>query len=166
MVVNYLISLMLASQISVSTPPKELNDISSEMYCLVQNVYFEAGNQAYAGKRAVAEVTINRLNSTKYPNTICGVVKQAVMSKWWKEEHGKDVPVRNKCQFSWFCDGKSDKIKYADTWRSSYTAAFDALTAKHTLVEGANYYHATYVNPKWAKEKEFIVRIGDHLFYR
>jgi|TARA_R110000744_G_scaffold95623_6_gene184710 N-acetylmuramoyl-L-alanine amidase len=164
--INYLISLLLASQISVATPPAELNQVSSEMYCLVQNVYFEAGNQAYAGKRAVAEVTINRLKDKSYPDTICGVVKQAEMSKWWKEQYGKNVPVKHKCQFSWYCDGKSDKIKYSDTWRSSYIAAHDALKSIRHLTEGSTHYHATYVNPNWAKRLTFIVRIGDHIFYR
>ena len=163
---DYLTSIFLATTIGFSTPPEKVNAMSPELFCLVQNIYFEAGNQSYAGKLAVAEVTLNRFQSTKYPNKICDVVKQAVMSKWWKEAHNKDVPVRNKCQFSWYCDGKSDKIKYAGTWRSSMIAAFDALRSERKLTEGALFYHATYVNPRWNKSKEYITQIGDHIFYR
>jgi len=163
---DFLASLFLSTTIGFTTPPHKVETMSPELFCLVQNIYFEAGNQSYAGKVAVAEVTMNRVQSKKYPDTICSVVKQAKMSKWWKEQHDKNVPVRNKCQFSWFCDGKSDKIKYEGTWRSSMIAAFDALQSERKFTEGALYYHATYVNPKWNKSKEYITRIGDHIFYR
>lgn len=163
---EFLAALFISKAIIFSTTPVEVKTASPELHCLVQNIYFEAGNQSYAGKVAVAEVTLNRVKTRKYPSTICGVVKQARMSKWWKEEHGKDVPVRNKCQFSWFCDGKSDEIKYAGTWKSSMIAAHDALNSERKFTEGALYYHANYVNPKWNKSKEYITSIGDHIFYR
>ena len=163
---EFLAALFLSKSIVFSSTPMQVQTASPELYCLVQNIYFEAGNQSYAGKVAVAEVTLNRVATRKYPSTICDVVKQAKMSKWWKKEHGKDVPVRNKCQFSWFCDGKSDNIKYEGTWKSSMIAAYDALKSNRKFTEGALYYHATYVNPKWNKQKEYITRIGDHIFYR
>ena len=163
---EFLTALFISKAIIFSTTPIEVKTASPELYCLVQNIYFESGNQSYAGKVAVAEVTLNRVKTRKYPSTICGVVKQAVMSKWWKEKYDKNVPVRNKCQFSWFCDGKSDEIKYLGAWKSSMIAAHDALNSKRKFTEGALYYHANYVNPRWNKQKEYITQIGDHIFYR
>ena len=164
--IEFLTALFITKNVIFSTPPIEVKRASPELYCLVQNIYFEAGNQSYAGKVAVAEVTLNRVTTRKYQSTICGVVKQAVLSKWWKEKYNKEVPVRHKCQFSWYCDGKSDDILHEHTWKSSMIAAYDTLKSKRKFTEGALYYHANYVNPKWNKQKEYITSIGDHIFYR
>ena len=80
--------------------------INNETYCLARNIYFEAGNQPLAGRIAVAHVTLNRVNDVQFPNTICAVVYQ---TKWKINWKGNKVHVLNKCQFSWFCDGKPDK---------------------------------------------------------
>ncbi len=88
----------------------ETNDDSiniTEAICLATNIYHEARGESYAGKVAVANVTMNRVTSPKFPNTICDVVYQAQTKENWK---GNTVPKRNKCQFSWYCDGKSDDI--------------------------------------------------------
>ena len=79
----------------------------NQMHCLATNIYHEARGESFAGKVAVANVTHNRVDSTKYPNTYCGVVYQAQMYVNWR---GNEVPARHKCQFSWYCDGKSDDI--------------------------------------------------------
>ena len=84
------------------------SDENGEVVCLAKNIYFEAGNQPLAGKVAVAHVVFNRMEHSAYPKDICGVVYQ---TKWRENWKGKQVPVRNQCQFSWFCDGKSDKPK-------------------------------------------------------
>ena len=76
----------------------------NERECLAENVYFEARGQGQAGWVAVAQVTLNRVQDTRFPNTICEVVKQGLT---YESGH----PIKNKCQFSWYCDGKSDKVK-------------------------------------------------------
>ena len=81
----------------------------TEAICLATNIYHEARGESYAGKVAVANVTMNRVTSPKFPNTICDVVYQAQTKENWK---GNTVPKRNKCQFSWYCDGKSDNIAF------------------------------------------------------
>jgi spore germination cell wall hydrolase CwlJ-like protein len=86
-----------------------------ETTCLAQNIYFEARDQTIKGQIAVSLVTINRLKSKRFPNTICKVVKQA------RYRNGKVV--RNKCHFSWFCDGKSDRPKDRIAWKVSLTIA-------------------------------------------
>ena len=84
----------------------QASDENGEAVCLAKNIYFEAGNQPLAGKVAVAQVVLNRMEHSAYPKDICGVGYQAKWKENWK---GNMMPVRNQCQFSWYCDGKSDE---------------------------------------------------------
>ena len=131
--------------------------------CLALNTYHEAKNQSMVGQIAVAEVVMNRVADSRYPNTVCEVVKQGPKYK------GSDVPVRHKCQFSWFCDGKSDEPKRdSKEWRMAQEYARIVLSGRIVLdvTEGATHYHATYVKPSWAKTKTRTTRIESHIFYR
>ena len=131
--------------------------------CLALNTYHEAKNQSMVGQIAVAEVVMNRVADSRYPNTICEVVKQGPKYK------GSDVPVRHKCQFSWFCDGKSDEPRRdSKEWRMAQEYARIVLSGRIVLdvTEGATHYHATYVKPSWAKTKTRTTRIESHIFYR
>ena len=86
--------------------------IETALMCLALNTYHEAKNQSMIGQVATAQVVMNRVADSRYPNTVCEVVKQGPKYK------GSDVPVRHKCQFSWFCDGKSDEPKKdSKEWR-------------------------------------------------
>ena len=141
--------------------------IDAETTCLAKNMYFEAKGQPKAGQIAVSLVVMNRVKDSRFPNTICEVVYQGPTSKWWKEEHDKDVPIRNKCQFSWFCDGKSDEIRDVYAYSGLYLLATRVIDGRYDgMLEGSTHYHATYVNPYWAKTKTYIAQIGDHIFYR
>ena len=75
----------------------------TERECLAEALFFEAGNQPLLGILGVAEVIFNRVKSERYPNTVCGVVHQGPLNKWWKKR-GKIVPVKWKCQFTYWCD--------------------------------------------------------------
>jgi len=136
--------------------------IAEAIVCLALNVYHEAKNQSLAGQIAVAEVVMNRVDDPRYPNNVCDVVKQGLTYKW-----KPSVPIRNQCQFSWYCDGKSDVAKEKDAWEESVSVAkgvyYGYLDA---YLEGATHYHAYYVNPSWAETKTYITRIDDHIFYR
>ena len=136
--------------------------IAEAIVCLALNVYHEAKNQSLAGQIAVAEVVMNRVDDPRYPNNVCDVVKQGLTYKW-----KPSVPIRNQCQFSWYCDGKSDVAKEKDAWEESISIAkgvyYGYLDA---YLEGATHYHAYYVNPSWAETKTYITRIDDHIFYR
>ena len=115
-------------------------DENNEIYCLAQNIYFEAGNQPLAGKIAVTQVVLNRMEHVSYPDTACGVIYQAKMRENWK---GNMVPIRNKCQFSWFCDGKSDEPVDSRTWFSALAIARDVTQGAYgDITEGATHYHA------------------------
>lgn len=123
----------------------------SQVDCLADNIYYEAGYEQEKGKVAVAMVTLNRVNDPKFPKDICSVVKQKTNST---------------CQFSWFCMpfniNKQNKV---------YEQAMDV--ALHVYVnyemledvtKGALYYHADYVNPRWKLTK--TTTIGRHIFYK
>ena len=137
--------------------------IETALMCLALNTYHEAKNQSMIGQVATAQVVMNRVADSRYPNTVCEVVKQGPKYK------GSDVPVRHKCQFSWFCDGKSDEPKRdSKEWRMAQEYARIVLSGRIALdvTEGATHYHATYVKPSWAKTKTRTTRIESHIFYR
>ena len=142
----------------------EASDANNEAYCLAQNMYFEAGNQPLAGKIAVSQVVINRTQHMNYPTNICGVVYQAKWSENWK---GNMIPTRNQCQFSWFCDGKSDDPVDSKTWLKCLTLARNILQGEYgDITEGATHYHSVYVNPYWADSLNETVIINEHIFYK
>ena len=137
--------------------------IETALMCLALNTYHEAKNQSMIGQVATAQVVMNRVADSRYPNTVCEVVKQGPKYK------GSDVPVRHKCQFSWFCDGKSDEPRRdSKEWRMAQEYARIVLSGRIVLdvTEGATHYHATYVRPAWAKTKTRTTRIESHIFYR
>ena len=130
--------------------------VEKEVTCLAKNIYYEAGLESYEGKVAVAQVTVNRSENDKFPDTICGVVNQKT-----RVPTGKTV-----CQFSWVCDPTRSKIKYySDRWENSLEIArnviVDGLRLDH--LDEALYFHNTAVRPNWGLER--IARIGGHIFY-
>ena len=133
--------------------------------CLAQNIYFEAGNQPFSGKLAVANVVLNRVESSQFPNTICEVVKQ---TKKYRESWrtGELIPVKGQCQFSWFCDGKPDEPKDSVTLLESIRIAEFAINARIDITNGALFYHADYSNPYWSDHLERLVQIETHIFYK
>ena len=164
--------LITAGLLFVSSPVELLNEkqtysAEEHVQCLAVNIYHEARDQGTAGKLAVSAVVLNRVNDKRFPNTVCEVVLQAHMKKSWKT--GLPIPIRKKCQFSWYCDGKSDEVKD----EKSYQKILDfARLIMHNgikfvdITDGATHYHADYVKPSWAKTKTRTTEIGDHIFYR
>ena len=147
-----------------------------EARCLAENIYHEARNQGTAGWLAVAAVTLNRVTDDRFPDSICGVVFQAETTGSWRTK-GKDVPdiervyypVRHRCQFSWYCDGKPDDINQLGIYMDIMQFTKILLTSRvmmFDITDGATFYHADYVMPSWAKSKIKTIEIGDHIFYR
>ena len=132
-----------------------------EMYCLALNIYYESRSSNRADRMAVADVVMNRVKHTYYPNTICEVVHQG-------KQHASGAMKRNKCQFSWYCDGRSDKPNNQDAWVEAQMIAYNMIIHKDArgITEGATHYHATYVKPAWARDFALVGRIGEHIFYR
>ena len=126
-----------------------------QLECLTRNIYWEAASEPFEGKVAVAQVTLNRMQSGKFPNSVCGVVYQ-------KNVFYEKVV----CQFSWYCEG-NQKMKpiHKPLWRESEEVAKKVLLEGFRLpgLKHALYYHADYVNPGWQLPK--IDQIGRHIFY-
>lgn len=142
------------------TGKSALADSNDEIQCLAENIYFEARNQRTIGMLAVATVTMNRMESDDFPDTVCEVVKQGY--------HIGSHPIKNKCQFSWYCDGKLDRPEDSDSWFLAKAMAFKFYFGwfdKLDWVDDALYYHADYVKPDWASEKKHIIQIQNHIFY-
>ena len=126
-----------------------------QLECLTRNIYWEAASEPFEGKVAVAQVTLNRMNSGKFPDSVCGVV------------HQKNVFYEKVvCQFSWYCEGtQKTKPVHKPLWRESEEVAKKVLLEGFRLpsMKDALYYHADYVNPGWNHPK--IEKIGHHIFY-
>ena len=132
----------------------------NEIECLALNIYFETRAVSLADAIAVSDVVMNRINSARYPNTVCEVVKQG-------HQDSQGNMLRHKCQFSWYCDGKSDKTPDTEAYEKALMIAHGVYYGNlDDFVEGATHYHATYVLPEWAESKTPIVQIGEHIFYR
>lgn len=126
-----------------------------ELRCLALNIYWESRSEPLQGQLAVAGVTMNRVASEKFPDSICGVVKQGGYYR------------KHRCQFSWQCDGRSDKPKEAKAWSNAQQLARLYLAGVYEdPTEQAKWYHADYVSPDWAKRMERTAKIGRHIFYR
>lgn len=140
------------------------SDANGDRFCLAQNIYFESANQPEAGRMAVAQVVLNRVEDGQFPDTICDVVYQSKYRTNWK---GLQVPQLHKCQFSWFCDGKSDEPTDSKTWMESIRLADQAMYEnKFDLTEGALWYHTITVDPYWNDYLTSTVIINDHIFYK
>lgn len=126
-----------------------------EQRCLAAAVYFEARGEPVAGQAAVAQVVLNRVKAPAYPSTICGVVYQ---NKKW----------RNRCQFSFACDGIRDKVTDKKSYATAAKVAKSVTRGKSwsRVVGSSTHYHATYVNPRWAKKMKRLTKIGRHIFYQ
>jgi len=141
---------------------------SKELTCMAKNIFFEAAIESTAGKLAVAQVTLNRVNSKYYPNTVCEVVYEG---QHYTNQTGQSYPVRDRCQFSWYCDGKGDEPR-ADSklWKDTQELAKYVLLRQDELpdiTDGALNYHADYIDaPRWAGRKHKTAKIDTHIFYR
>ena len=133
---------------------------ADNLSCLAEAVYFEARSESFIAQLAVANVILERVASERYANDVCSVVRQG---RTWK---GK--PVRNKCHFSYWCDGKPETIANVDAYAEAVNAAGLAMKGVILLhTEGATHYHASYVLPYWALDDRFSIvgQIDNHVFY-
>lgn len=150
---------------------KLTRDEKVQVKCLATNVYFEARNQNIKAKVAVALTTLNRMRLPKFPSTICKVVKEGPVYPY-----KKSLPMRHKCQFSWYCDGKSDQIQFTNpiekkAWENCFTISKNLYLKRSDFLDftnGATHYHASYVTPRWASDNKilFLEKFGTHLFYK
>ena len=133
-----------------------------EVECMAKNIYFEARNESTAGKIATSMVVLNRVKSNKFPNDICSVITDAI-------KYSNGFPKRDRCQFSWYCDGKSDIPYNEKAWEKSVTLSKFIIGSNSFLpdiTDGSLYYHGDYVEPSWSKVFRKTLQIDTHIFYR
>ena len=128
--------------------PIEDQRLQADIYCGAQNIYFEAGSEPFEGMMAIADVTINRKNDTRWPDSICNVV--------WQDK-----------QFSWTHDGKSDDIPLwspyqIQLWNTSVYMFVTALLDENDYSKCGTHYHNKYIKPWWADEMTVTTIIGNH----
>ena len=155
------------STAKVVEPIESTKVLEESAQCLALNMYYEARNQGTAGILAVSAVVLNRVNDKRFPNTICGVIKQGPTRPSWKDKNIR-FPIKNRCQFSWYCDGASDYPKNKKQFDEFLEIASAILTGELPFIDitdGAMFYHADYVTPGWAKTKQRTIEIEDHIFY-
>lgn len=129
-------------------------DGGKDRACLSEALYFEARGETVKGQFAVAEVILNRVESGRFPNSVCGVIHQGT---------GK----RYQCQFTYTCDGRAEHIAEPAAYDRVAKVARLILDGKsQALTDGATHYHTTNVNPRWARVYKRTAKIGVHLFYR
>ena len=127
---------------------------NAQWRCLTEAIYFEARGEPVKGQVAVAEVILNRVDSPRYPNSVCGVVNQGT---------GR----LHACQFSYTCDGIPETIGERPAWARAGKIARALMDgAARDLTAEATHYHANYVRPFWATVYPKVAQVGTHLFYR
>ena len=128
--------------------------LSDEITCLAQNIYFEARSEPTDGMLAVGHVVLNRVASKRFPNSVCEVVRQGGEQQ------------RHRCQFSWWCDGLSDKPHNKVAWDAARLIAWFVYNGQtDDPTGGALWYHADYVSPYWREAFIAGPQIGRHIFY-
>lgn len=120
---------------------------AQELECLAKNIYYEARGEPVDGQIAVAQVTMHRVNSSHFPNTVCEVVYE-------------------RRQFSWTHTVSNQTPQNEELWAQAQLIAREVYDDEHDdLVSGATFYHADYVNPSWNRYMTQVGRIGVHIFY-
>lgn len=145
-----LLCLALFSLLFVSVSQAQ----DKQLMCLAKNIYYEAGAEPLAGKKAVAQVTINRSNHPSYPSSICGVVHQRT---------------KKTCQFSWVCEPRKPIKTASDNWQESLMVAEMFLTGSYEydrLTSDTLFFHTKQLPFTWKRKYKQVAVIGNHIFYR
>ena len=175
-------SLAMSYEVETGTSVNE-----TELKCMAENIYFEGRAEPMVGKIAIGHVVMNRIEDERFPDTICGVVHEGPVRESWKTRQHKDLadedrvyyPIKNRCQFSWWCDGQKDIIwatymsgevieSNMTAWRDSIHVALFVMSdqiADNT--DGADhYYNYNISNPYWIGAMDETVIIGNHRFMK
>ena len=149
--------LLLPALVLLVALPKaqvaEARTLEAEHHCLALALYWEARGESRSGMVAVGWTIFNRAQSSEFPGTLCGVIYQG------GEQTG--------CQFSWWCDGKSDRPSDRDSWIRARIIAAELLTKPPPDPTGkALFYHSTSIAVPWKRKRFRTATIGNHVFYR
>lgn len=146
--------LVLAGACGLAGKPAAAHDVQRETQCLALAMYWEARGEGTAGMTAVGWTVMNRVYSPAFPSSPCAVVYQG----------GERPP----CQFSWYCDGNSDRPRDWHSWQHAAQIAARLLKPRppEDPTGGALYYHSVDIDSRWHSRRARLARIGRHVFYR
>jgi spore germination cell wall hydrolase CwlJ-like protein len=130
--------------------------LMEQLMCIALAIYFEARGESSLGQWAVGNVVLNRVRDPRYPSDACLVVKQGPWSA--------GLPIRHKCQFSFYCDGKPEYVVDDRAWMKAVRMAGMSYTLD--VVGGATHYHTHKVSPDWSAEMHLTRVVGNHLFFK
>ena len=148
-------TIVATSVMAIGVDAAEKVEQEKQLECLALNVYYETHARSLADAMAVTDVVLNRVETTRYPNTPCEVVHQG-----YKKGN-------RYCQFSWYCDGKADIPEDSQTWNEVYQLAqFMMQNGMYDFTDGATHYHNDTVHPYWADHLYHVVTIDNHIFYK
>ena len=148
-----LLPVLLCLIVSLYARDAQARNLEAEHQCLALALYWEARGETHRGMVAVGWTILNRTHSSQFPGTPCGVVYQ-----------GGEQP---GCQFSWWCDGKSDRPRDRDSWIRARVIAAQLLTSPPPDPTGrALFYHSIKIAVPWKRKRTRTARIGNHIFYR
>jgi spore germination cell wall hydrolase CwlJ-like protein len=136
----------------------------TSLVCLATAIFFESRGEPKLGQMAVGQVILTRVADYRYPDTVCEVVKEGYYYSW-----NPEIPIPDKCQFSFWCDGKPETIEDPVAYEWAEEIAWGLLEGDLNIIDltdGATHYHAYYVQPSWSERFTQTVRINDHIFYR
>ena len=153
------IALFLVTLTAFATTANAGQVNTKDLECLAKNIYHEARGESELGQQAVAHVVLNRVNSRRYPNTVCDVVYQVTI-------HNKTK--RKTPQFTWTLDGRSDKIRNMEVYKAILSLATLVLQRRvKTSIGKSVLYHTSAIAPKWSRSKKIkkAAEIGSHIFY-
>jgi spore germination cell wall hydrolase CwlJ-like protein len=147
------LALLITTHMQLSASDVEAASLKEEQHCLALSIYWEARGEGRRGMIAVGWTVLNRVQSQLFPETPCTVVHQG----------GEQPP----CQFSWWCDGRSDRPRNPDQWRRSLLIASELLLDPPPDPTGGSlFYHSSSIPTPWKQKRIRTVRIGSHVFYR
>lgn len=155
-ILNLFVAILATTFIAFSASADDYNIIDREqdpeLYCLALNIYFEARGETVQGQFAVADVTLNRVEADEFPDTICGVVYQRRQFSWTHQIHNPRNP----------------RIREREAWHDAQLYAMEIAVweIERGVTDGATFFHANYVRPRWRLSFKKTTQIGAHLFYR
>ena len=156
----YSLIFLLLPTVAYATEELEFRSfLDKQLVCLAEAIYFESRGEPFIGQLAVGQVILQRVASPSFPDDVCSVVHQG-------KYHSSGHPVKHKCEFSYWCDGKIEEIDDPVAYLESISA--DSLLSEGVellSVKKALHYHAIYVRPYWASEYKRLAQIGKHIFY-
>jgi N-acetylmuramoyl-L-alanine amidase len=160
------LTVMVSLLFNISTGMPEDSDMD-QLYCVALNAYHEARGEDFNELLAVSQVVMNRVDDPHYPDDACAVVTEGPTRASWRDPD-VDVPIRNRCQFSWYCDGKSDAVYNLQAWGDCVVASYLVYygLVNNAVGEATHYFAHNKVVPAWSNDMVVTKVFDGHTYLR